>query len=503
MTDEVRLFFDVSSLLNHIRHARHYTGIQRVVSMLVSEISEIHSPSNVYVSYYDRKDRNHKCLSLEDLTADVLKSPTRLQSVFFEDRSVHTSNTVLKRYEHNSIKKAFYKIQFDFFAKMGKNRKFKRFGITAADWIKIRENEKNSSVNKKLNSMPALEVMKPGDKLVLLDSTWNERYFAFFKDARNMGCHVYTLVHDLIPIITPETTPGFVPLDFKNWLTGSLDFTDSYLAVSDATRKDLELFLDQFDEDREIEVIRLAQAQFADEPRTETPPSPRTYTELKAPHDRLKKLSDVGPIIHLPDATREALGSPFVLCVGTIEPRKNVWRLALAWKSLIDQGHVDLPRLVIAGKESVMVQSLKDLLNATGNVYGYVSVLDSPSEDALRRLYENCLFLAMPSLFEGWGLPVGEALSFGKTAVVSNTSSLPEVGENLVEYCDPESVKSIADAIMRLVGDSDHRANLEARIRETELRSWHTVAKELHDIVVSENSAKPRLASSPMMHPAS
>lgn len=502
MTDEIRLFFDVSSLLNHIRHARHYTGIQRVVAMLVSEMSNLHSPASVFITYYDRIDRKHKCLSLEDLDSEVFKSPTLLRSYFFDDQNYNTSSAILERYQGKPLKQAFYKIQFDIFAKFGKNRKFKRFGVTAEDWMRIRKNEKNPPTKSTTKPRRALDVMGPNDKLILLDSTWNERYFSFFIDARKMGCHVYTLVHDLIPIVIPETTPGFVPLDFKRWLTSSLEFTDSYLTVSHATRKDLEIFLTQVGAHREIEVLSLAQARFADEPGTDALPSPNTTTHLREPHDRLKKLSDVSAIIHLSDATREVLGSQFVLCVGTIEPRKNIWRLALAWKYLVDQGHVDLPRLVIAGKESVMVQSLNDLLSATGNIYGYVSVLDSPSEDALRRLYENCLFLAMPSLFEGWGLPVGEALSFGKTAVVSNSSSLPEVGGNMVEYCDPESVVSIAEAVLRLVDDTEHRASLEARIRETELRSWHIVAKDLRGIVVPGDSAEIEPAAVPMTQTA-
>lgn len=487
---ETRLFFDVSSLLNHIRHSGHYTGIQRVVSMLVYEMSAIHSSGNVFISYLDRKDKKHKCISLEELGPEVMKSPALLQSTFFEKTHLETSDIILQRYTAKPLKLKFYKFQLDLFARSGKNRRFKRFGITAKDWIKIRENEKNSSAKNLIKSHLISDMMRSGDKLILLDSTWDEIYFSAFKKAQDTGCHVYTLVHDLIPIIAVETTPGFLPLNFERWLKGSLNFTDSYLTVSNATRRDLEIFLEQVGEHRDIQVLSLAQDRFDDEIKIESSYQPNGNSSLGKKHERLKNLPDLGTIIHLSDQTREALGSPYVLCVGTLEPRKNVWRLALAWKSLIDQGNVDLPRLVIAGKQSVMIQSLKDLLNATGNIYGYVSILESPSEEALTRLYKNCLFLAMPSLFEGWGLPVGEALSFGKTAVVSNSSSLPEVGGNMVEYCDPESVKSIADAVLRLVNDTDHREALEAHIRETELRSWHMVAQDLYEITVLAKSAE-------------
>ena len=89
----------------------------------------------------------------------------------------------------------------------------------------------------------------------------------------------------------------------------------------------------------------------------------------------------------------------------------------------------------------------------------------------------------MVSTYEGWGLPVGEALSYGKTAVVSNTTSLPEVGMDLVEYCDPLSVDSIADAVRRLIYQLEHREALENKIKSTRLRDWADVARDLKRIL--------------------
>ncbi len=83
----------------------------------------------------------------------------------------------------------------------------------------------------------------------------------------------------------------------------------------------------------------------------------------------------------------------------------------------------------------------------------------------------------MASKYEGWGLPVGEALAYGKTAVVANNSALPEVGGQLVEYCDAESVDSIA-AIERVL-DPGHRMALERKIAAADLRSWNDVAQDM------------------------
>ena len=92
----------------------------------------------------------------------------------------------------------------------------------------------------------------------------------------------------------------------------------------------------------------------------------------------------------------------------------------------------------------------------------------------------------MPSLYEGWGLPVGEALSYGKTAVVSDSTSLPEVGGDMVEYCDPFSVDSLASACLRLIENPEHRMSLERKIRETRLRDWDSVAVDLVSVLGSK-----------------
>ena len=88
----------------------------------------------------------------------------------------------------------------------------------------------------------------------------------------------------------------------------------------------------------------------------------------------------------------------------------------------------------------------------------------------------------MPSIYEGWGLPVGEALSYGKTAIVADGSSLPEVGGDLVEYCDPGSVDSIAEAVRALVAAPERRLELERRISQAHLRRWRDVAEDLLEI---------------------
>jgi glycosyltransferase involved in cell wall biosynthesis len=174
---------------------------------------------------------------------------------------------------------------------------------------------------------------------------------------------------------------------------------------------------------------------------------------------------------------------PYVLVVGTMESRKNIWRLAQAWQQLTQTPGLDMPKLVFAGKPGWLNDDFENLMEATGNLGGWVQFAKRPSDAELGFLYENCLFTATVSFYEGWGLPIGESLSFGKTAVVADNSSMPEVGGDLVEYCDAHSINSIYAACRRLIENPARREALEAKIAQTRLRTWDDVASDMIKLV--------------------
>jgi glycosyltransferase involved in cell wall biosynthesis len=84
------------------------------------------------------------------------------------------------------------------------------------------------------------------------------------------------------------------------------------------------------------------------------------------------------------------------------------------------------------------------------------------SDPVLAELYRRCAVFCYPSLGEGFGLPVLEAMSAGTAVLTSDVSSLPEVGADAVEYCDPTDIHSIATALRRLLTDDARRAELSA-----------------------------------------
>ncbi|MHB1809364.1 MAG: glycosyltransferase family 4 protein, partial [Solirubrobacteraceae bacterium] len=143
----------------------------------------------------------------------------------------------------------------------------------------------------------------------------------------------------------------------------------------------------------------------------------------------------------LPDEERARLPIPgFVLAVGTLEPRKNLPRLVAAYGQLSLELQRRHPLVVVGptGWEQAETLSALRSLGQRCRVLGHVS------DAALAELYRRCAVFCYPSLGEGFGLPVLEAMSVGAAVLTSNVSSLPEVGGDAVEYADPRDVASIA-----------------------------------------------------------
>lgn len=149
----------------------------------------------------------------------------------------------------------------------------------------------------------------------------------------------------------------------------------------------------------------------------------------------------------------------FILYVGTIEPRKNLPRLISASGLLqAEQPH----DLVIAGPSGWLMAEVKEAIRG----YPHPERIRQPGflDDAeLARLYASAAVVAMPSLYEGFGLPVLEAMSAGAAVLTSNISSMPEVAGDAAELVDPTSVDSIAEGLKRLLTDDTRRAELRAR----------------------------------------
>ena len=187
---------------------------------------------------------------------------------------------------------------------------------------------------------------------------------------------------------------------------------------------------------------------------------------------------DVPPFSKLSEL---GIDKPFYLFVGTPEPRKNICRLLKAHAGL-STNLKEKAMLVIAGGHGwgdlQLAKVIEDLdISSSVLVTGYVD------ETVLAALYANTMFLAMPSLYEGFGLPIIEAMSRGKPVLTSNNSSMPEVAGNSGLLVDALSVNSILCGLEKLIDDKKLRQKLAANaLRNAQRYDWGKSAGQLAKI---------------------
>ena len=258
-------------------------------------------------------------------------------------------------------------------------------------------------------------------------------------------------VHDVIPLVLPHTFTRRHRLVVRTALARVRRQADLVVVPSRAVQRDVVQYL-RVPEDRVAVTPHGCEARFN--------PSPDRAAAGAA-------------------AARYGLPARYLLAVGTLEPRKNLTTLLRAFARLRDRAAVDpAVGLVIAGARGWLddpifrtVQSLG--LEAAVRFPGFVD------DDDLPALYRGAELVAFPSLYEGFGLPLLEAMACGIPVVSSNTSALPEVAGGAALLVDPLDVDGMAQAIARVLDE----ATLRARLREDGLAraaqfSWEKAARQ-------------------------
>lgn len=169
---------------------------------------------------------------------------------------------------------------------------------------------------------------------------------------------------------------------------------------------------------------------------------------------------------------------PYILFVGTLEPRKNLLRLLGAYSNLAGENRI-VENLVIAGAEGWGDVNLADLIRELG-IGARVLVTGHLNDERLGRLYRGARCLVMPSLYEGFGLPVLEAMKYGVPVIISNAGSLPEVAGSAALQVDPLSEDSIKQALVSLLTDDRLHEQLSSKARERAAEFlWQRAARNL------------------------
>ena len=162
---------------------------------------------------------------------------------------------------------------------------------------------------------------------------------------------------------------------------------------------------------------------------------------------------------------KDLIEQPFMLYVSTIEIRKNHQILYQAYLELMKRNIPNLPKLIFIGRKGWMVDSFLSQLDNDIGIKNKILAIENVSDSELIYFYKNSIFTLFPSFVEGYGLPVAESLAFGKYCLAANTSSLPEVGKNFIDYVDPNDAKAWADKIEYLLTNPEYLVSKENFIK--------------------------------------
>lgn len=313
---------------------------------------------------------------------------------------------------------------------------------------------------------PEGAIFTPGDVLVCVGLDWEQpshRHLAHLRASRSL--RIVTCCYDLIPVLYPQYCADDLAGAFRSYFLALAASSDLILCISRQSERDLLDFLT---------------AEGRSTPRTCVIPLGDSVAQDPGEHES--------------DEVRGLIGAPFILFVSTIERRKNHEVLYRAYHLLCAEGRGrNLPKLVFVGMRGWGVDDFLKDLELDPLTRDLIVVLDRVSDGDLALLYQRALFCVFPSLYEGWGLPVGEALAAGKVVLSSDRGSLPEIGGDLVRYVDPWNPRAWAAEIANLSTDPDLRAALERRVRETyRPRTWRDSALAVRDAI----DALPSVSSS-------
>jgi glycosyltransferase involved in cell wall biosynthesis len=267
-------------------------------------------------------------------------------------------------------------------------------------------------------------------------------------------------VHDLGYLHEPETHPPN-QRRLLDWTTRwSCRAASKVIAISQATKTDL---MERYHvEERKIRVIYHGVAP----------------SMFKRPTEAV-------------EAVKAKYGLPdhYVLFVGTIQPRKNIARLV---EAMMRVSAVGLPhKLVIAGKPGWLGNQVDAAITSAGRPDLIIRTGYVPDHD-LAALYSGADAFCFPSMYEGFGLPILEAMACGTPVITSNRGSLPEIAGDAAFAVDPTSTDAIASALTAVLRDPSERAQLiEAGRRRVQHFSWEACAKATIELLVEVRDRLP------------
>lgn len=270
-------------------------------------------------------------------------------------------------------------------------------------------------------------------------------------------CRIVVTIHDIIHLLYPEYLPNRLAFFYaQQMIRRSLTRGDRILAVSQNTRTDLMEYFRV--SGRKIQVVYNG----VDD----------SFRE-KVPDDELERsLRNLG------------LRRPYLLFVGNPKPHKNLDNVIKAYAQALQIHDFNAP-LVCVGDRGDREFKIRQRAEQLG-IGDRIQLLGHVAQEALPAIYQGASLFLYPTLYEGFGLPVVEAMASGLAVITSDNSSLKEVAEGYAHLVNPLDVQGIAEAIAHCMADDEHRAALaKLGLRRSKDFRWRRTAEKTLEAYMS------------------
>lgn len=256
-------------------------------------------------------------------------------------------------------------------------------------------------------------------------------------------------IYDLSFIRYPQYVNSVVEA-YTDRLKKCLAWTDAIVTISESSKQDIVQYLN-FDPEKVFV----------------------TYLASRYDHQSIKNLNVEQLISHV----NIDFSQPYLLFVSTLEPRKNIVAIIEAFNQLKSRYKID-HQLILIGRKGWKYEPIFTAIENSPWRHE-IHHLDYVSDELVEVFYANADVFVYPSHYEGFGLPVLEAMTLGAPVVSSNTSSIPEVAGDAALLVDPNDTEQIAEAIFSIVGDRQLRQTLIDRGKlRASLFSWENTARQ-------------------------
>ncbi|WGZ90468.1 MAG: glycosyltransferase family 1 protein [Candidatus Thiocaldithrix dubininis] len=429
----------------YLRRVPDENVIKNSLNFKGSNIEFINAYKNSIINSGEYKKNGRRVPSLESITQKASDNKKIINYIIID-----VTNTFISQ-ARTGIQRVVRELAKNF----KKNEKIVYFNVNKNRFFELNINNDGEMLDTNIAVF-----FQKGDIYFDLDGSWGDPLsrWDLYKNLKKIGTRIINLHYDAVPILYPHCSHPTTLLRYIEHFFAAITFSDCFIAISEAVKRDL------------AEICRKIQYRL---PRTIVVPLAGNFSTSN------KKIESISR-----EMQNFCLEKDFVLCVGTIEPRKN-YNLILENISLFEK--LDL-RVVIVGKEGWESKTIIDeLVFFTQRKNSSLKWFSHVNDSELVWLYEHCKFYLNTSLYEGFGLPVSEALLYNCKVVSSSRGALPEAARGEALLFDPNNKEDFINNILIACRENTNLIEKNQKVLG-KIYTWLDVSMQIEQILAEYNS---------------